>query len=89
MSAAVHQRLTERTRKIVADHLDVEHGQVTSDAFLINDLGADSLDYIELAMALEEEFGVEIDDAGLEDARTFGDLVKLVADNLHYEDAKQ
>lgn len=70
--------ITEKLRQIVANHLGVEEHQITDDASFINDLGADSLDTIELVMAVEEEFGIEIGDAEWESAVTFGNAVALV-----------
>lgn len=56
----------ERVKKIVVDHLGVDEGKVTEGASFIDDLGADSLDTVELVMAFEEEFGVEIPDDAAE-----------------------
>ena len=56
----------ERVKKIVVEHLGVEADKVTEDASFIDDLGADSLDIVELVMAFEEEFGVEIPDDAAE-----------------------
>lgn len=79
LADSVHQQsVDQRARKIVADRLDVAPDQVVPGASLIDDLGADSLDYIQLAMALEEEFGVVIDDTELEEARTYGDLLNIL-----------
>jgi acyl carrier protein len=63
----------DRVKKIVVEHLGVEAEKVTEEASFIDDLGADSLDIVELVMAFEEEFGVEIpDDAGREDRHRQG-----------------
>ena len=67
-----------RVRSIIVEHLGVEEKDVTENASFIDDLGADSLDTVELVMALEEEFGIEIPDADAEEIRSFGDAVKLV-----------
>lgn len=67
-----------RVRSIIVEHLGVEEKDVTENASFIDDLGADSLDTVELVMALEEEFGIEIPDADAEEIRNLGDAVKLV-----------
>ena len=70
--------VAERIKKIVIEHLDVDAGKVTESASFIDDLGADSLDNVELVMAFEEEFGVEIPDDAAETIQTVGDAVKFV-----------
>lgn len=69
---------TDTLRKIVSDHLGVEQKDIKDDSAFIDDLGADSLDTIELVMAVEEEFGIEVDDAEWESAVTFGNAVALI-----------
>ena len=68
----------ERVKKIVIEHLGVETEKVTEAASFIDDLGADSLDTVELVMAFEEEFGVEIPDDAAETILTVGDAVKYI-----------
>ena len=68
----------DRVKKIVVEHLGVEEDKVTPDASFIDDLGADSLDTVELVMAFEEEFGVEIPDDAAETILTVGDAVKYI-----------
>ncbi len=68
----------ERVRKIVVEHLGVEEEKVTKEASFIDDLGADSLDTVELVMAFEEEFGVEIPDDAAETILTVGDAVRFL-----------
>ena len=68
----------ERVKKIVIDHLDVDAEKVTEGASFIDDLGADSLDTVELVMAFEEEFGVEIPDDAADSILTVGDAVKFI-----------
>ena len=69
----------ERVQKIVVEHLGVEADKVTPEANFIDDLGADSLDIVELVMAFEEEFGVEIpDDDAAEKIATVGDATKYI-----------
>ena len=70
-----------RVKKIVVEHLSIEEEKISESASFIDDLGADSLDTVELVMAFEEEFGVEIPDDAAESIQTFGDAVKYIADN--------
>jgi acyl carrier protein len=72
--------VAERVRKIVVEHLGVEEEKVTDNASFIDDLGADSLDTVELVMAFEEEFGIEIPDDAAETIQTFGDAVKFISE---------
>jgi acyl carrier protein len=71
----------ERVKKIIVEHLGVEPGKVTEDASLIDDLGAGSLDTIELVMSFEEEFGCEIPDDAAETILTVGDAIKFLEKN--------
>ena len=73
--------IAERVKKIVIEHLSVEGEKVTDNASFIDDLGADSLDTVELVMAFEEEFGIEIPDDAAESIQTFGDAVKFITEN--------
>jgi acyl carrier protein len=68
----------EKIKEIVAEQLGVDVGEVTQDASFVDDLGADSLDTVELVMALEEEFGLEIPDEEAEKITTVGDAVKYI-----------
>jgi acyl carrier protein len=70
--------VAERVKKIVIQHLGVDAEKVVENADFIDDLGADSLDRVELVMAFEEEFGVEIPDDAAESIVTVGDAVKFV-----------
>ena len=70
--------IAERVKKIVIDHLGVEDDKVVEGASFIDDLGADSLDTVELVMAFEEEFGVEIPDDAADSILTVGDAVKFI-----------
>jgi acyl carrier protein len=70
--------IAERVKKIVIEHLNVEADKVTENASFIDDLGADSLDTVELVMAFEEEFNVEIPDDAAESIVTVGDAVKFI-----------
>jgi acyl carrier protein len=71
----------DRVKKIVVEHLGVEQEKVTEDASFIDDLGADSLDIVELVMAFEEEFGVEIPDDAAEKISTVKDAIDYIEQN--------
>jgi acyl carrier protein len=71
----------DRVKKIVVEHLGVEADKVTEDASFIDDLGADSLDIVELVMAFEEEFGVEIPDDAAEKITTVRDAIDYIDQN--------
>ena len=71
----------ERVKKIVVEHLGVEPDKVTENASFIDDLGADSLDTVELVMAFEEEFGIEIPDDAAEKIQTVGDAIGFIKSN--------
>lgn len=73
--------IADRVKKIVVEHLGVDEGKVTEKASFIDDLGADSLDTVELVMAFEEEFSVEIPDDAAEKIQTVGDAIKFIQDN--------
>jgi len=68
----------DRVKKIVVEHLNIDADKVTENASFIEDLGADSLDTVELVMAFEEEFGIEIPDDAAESIVTVGDAVKYI-----------
>ena len=70
--------VSEKVKKIVADHLGVEEEKVTNEASFIDDLGADSLDTVELVMAFEEEFNCEIPDDAAETILTVGDAISFL-----------
>ncbi len=70
--------IAERVKKIVVEHLGVDEGKVADTASFIDDLGADSLDTVELVMAFEEEFGCEIPDDAAEKILTVGDAIKFL-----------
>ena len=70
--------ISGKVRKIVADHLGIEEAKVTEESSFIDDLGADSLDTVELVMAFEEEFGSEISDNEAEKILTVGDAIKFI-----------
>ena len=68
----------EKVRDIIVDQLDADENEVTLDASIIDDLGADSLDVVDLVMSIEEEFDVEIPDEEVENIKTVGDIVKYI-----------
>ena len=72
------ENIPGKVKKIVADHLGVDEAKVTEEASFIDDLGADSLDTVELVMAFEEEFGSEISDSDAEKILTVGDAIKFI-----------
>ncbi len=71
---AVHDKITD----IIVEQLGVKREEVTPEASFVDDLGADSLDTVELVMALEEEFGIEIPDEDAEKIQTVGDAIKYI-----------
>ena len=72
------EEISSKVKKMVADHLGVEVSKVVDEASFIDDLGADSLDTVELVMAFEEEFGSEISDSDAEKILTVGDAIKFI-----------
>ena len=74
----VDNEIFERVKKVIVDHLSVNESKVTIDSNFIDDLGADSLDTVELVMSFEEEFGVEIPDEHAEKIRTVKDTIEYI-----------
>ena len=74
--------LSERIQSVVADQLGVEITEVTKDASILDDLGADSLDVVELVMTLEETFNIEVPDEAVEEMRTIGDVHRFVESHV-------
>ena len=72
------ENIKEKVKKIVADHRGIQVEKVTEESSFIDDLGADSLDTVELVMAFEEEFGSEISDSEAEKILTVGDAIKFI-----------
>jgi len=70
--------VSSKVKKMVADHLGIDESKVNDEANFIDDLGADSLDTVELVMAFEEEFGSEISDSEAEKILTVGDAIKFI-----------
>ena len=73
--------MLEKVKAVIVEHLGVDEDQVTLDASFADDLGADSLDTVELIMAFEEEFGVEIPDDQAEKIKTVKDVVEFIEAN--------
>ena len=73
--------VSDRVKSIIAKHLGVDRNKVTDDANFIDDLGADSLDTIEIAMSLEDEFGCEIPEEVADSMFTVGDVIKFLETN--------
>ncbi|MBR2290187.1 MAG: acyl carrier protein [Clostridia bacterium] len=76
------EEVFEKVKEIIVNQLGVSDTAVTMEASFIDDLGADSLDIVELVMALEEEFDIEIPDEDAEKAVTVGDVVDYIKDNI-------
>lgn len=68
----------EKLKEIICDQLDLEPENVSEDSLIIEDLGADSLDIVDIVMTIEEEFNVEVPDDAIEQIRTVGDVVKYI-----------
>jgi acyl carrier protein len=75
------KELTEKVKQIVSEQLGVDEGEVTASASFVDDLGADSLDQVELVMALEEAFDLEISDEDAEKIRTVQDAINYIDKN--------
>ena len=71
----------EKIREILMEQLDVEESVVTMEAAILDDLGADSLDIVDLVMSLEDEFDMEIPDEEIETIKTVGDIVHFIEEN--------
>lgn len=77
-----HDEIYDKVKEVIVDQLSVEEDDVTEDASFVDDLGADSLDIVELVMALEETFGVSIPDEQAEKIKTVGDAVSFITENV-------
>lgn len=76
------EKVEQRVKKIIAENLDVEPDDVTNEASFVDDLGADSLDTVELVMAFEEEFGIEIPDEDAEKILTVGKAIDYIKEKI-------
>jgi len=74
--------IQDKTRSIIASKLGIDESEITPEKNLTNDLGADSLDVVELSMDLEREFNLKFEDADTEKIQTVADLYKLIEDNV-------
>ncbi len=68
----------DKVKEIIVDQLEVDEDKVTMEASIVDDLGADSLDVVDLVMALEDEFEIKIPDEDVENVKTVGDIVKII-----------
>ena len=75
-----NKEIFDKVKKIIIDHLGVEEDKIVETAVFVDDLGADSLDQVELVMAFEEEFDIEIPDDAAETIQTVGDAVKFITE---------
>ncbi len=71
----------EKVKKLIAEQLDVEEDVIKETSSITDDLGADSLDVVDLVMSIEDEFDVEIPEDQVENIKTVGDIVKYIEDN--------
>lgn len=71
----------EKIKELLADQLDASTDDMAMETDIANDLGADSLDVVELLMSIEDEFAVEIPDEEIENIKTIGDLVRYIEEN--------
>lgn len=71
----------EKLQEMIADQLEIDAEDITYDSNILDDLGADSLDVVDLVMSIEDEFGMEVPDEALENIRTIEDMVKYIEDN--------
>jgi acyl carrier protein len=76
-----NEEIFDKVKAVIVDQLNVEEADVTEEASFIDDLGADSLDIVELVMALEEQFGISIPDEEAENIKTVGDAVAYIVEN--------
>jgi acyl carrier protein len=74
--------VSEKVKKMIVDQLGVNEAEVIPEAKFIDDLGADSLDIVELIMALEDEYGIEIPDEDAEKMETVGDAIKYIEEHM-------
>ncbi len=72
----------EKIKNILAQQLDLDESKITMDSLIIDDLGADSLEIVDLAMNLEDEFDLQISDEAIEGVKTVGDIVRLIEESV-------
>ena len=73
----------EKLKVILAEQLDIDEDSITADSSIVEDLGADSLDIVDLVMSLEDEFDTEIPDEAIEGIKTVGDIVHYIEENAN------
>lgn len=73
--------ILEKVKKLISEQLDVEESNIQESSSIADDLGADSLDVVDLVMAIEDEFSIEIPEDQVENIKTVGDIVKYIEDN--------
>ncbi|AEH51140.1 acyl carrier protein [Pseudothermotoga thermarum DSM 5069] len=83
------ETVIRRVKELVAEKLGIDVDDVVEDADLVDDLGADSLDLVDLAMAIEDEFGVTIPDENLEKIRTVGDIIENLLSQLEVAETEE
>jgi acyl carrier protein len=76
-----HDEIMDKVKSVIVEQLNVEEDDVTEDAAFVDDLGADSLDIVELVMALEDKFGISIPDEQAEKIKTVGDAISFIESN--------
>ncbi|MEO1958820.1 MAG: acyl carrier protein [Nautiliaceae bacterium] len=74
-------KIFEEVKEVIAENLNVDPSEITMDSNFVEDLNADSLDVVELVMALEEKFGIEIPDSDAENIKTVRDVVEYIANH--------
>ncbi len=80
------REIFEKVREVVNEKLNIEIEEIEFNSDLIDDLGADSLDLVDLVMAFEDEFGVKVEDEDIESIRTVGDIVNYISKKMGNED---
>ena len=73
--------ILEKVKRLISEQLDVEEANIQESSSIADDLGADSLDVVDLVMAIEDEFSIEIPEDQVENIKTVGDIVKYIEDN--------
>ena len=72
----------DKVKSIIAEQLDIDEDSITLESAIIDDLGADSLDIVDLVMSFEDEFDTEISDEAIEEMKTVGDIVHYIEENI-------
>ncbi len=72
----------EKVKAILSEQFDVEEDSITADTSIADDLGADSLDVVDLLMSIEDEFEIEVPDEEIDNIKTVGELVRYIEDNV-------